>query len=357
MSERSFLFVVTREGLTVRRLAPAGEILELVRRLRELLEEPGRRARGRLEVTARRAYDLLVAPAVEVLERKQNLLIAPDLDLYYLPFEVLRPAEGGYLVSRWAVSYIPSATVLESLRSERRGTDGTGQRKEYVAFADPVAPRTAAEGASATEVDERRGLGEKIVRQWQPLPGARDEVSQVVRLFAPDEVAVYLGADATEENIKRNPWVSTARRLHFASHAFVDEQQPAYSGLLLSADEAGNEDGLLQAHEIFDLRLAADLVVLSACETGLGKQVRGEGLIGLTRAFMFAGARRIVVSLWSVSDRSTEKLMVHLYRNLKAGLGAGAALRRAKLELIREGAFSHPYHWAPFILVGDGGSR
>ncbi len=355
-AERSFLFVVTREGLAVRRLAPAGEILELVRRLRALLEKPGRLVRGQLEDAARRAYDLLVAPAADVLEGKQNLLIAPDLDLYYLPFEVLRPAAGDYLITRWAIAYVPSGTVLKSLRSERRGVAGTGRRKEYVAFADPVASR-APPGIAADELVERGALGETTVRQWRPLPGARDEVSQVARLFAPEDVAVYLGADATEEIIKQDPWVSTARRLHFASHAFVDERRPAYSGLLLSVDPAGTEDGLLQAHEIFDLELAADLVVLSACETGLGKQVEGEGLIGLTRAFMFAGARRIVVSLWPVADRSTEKLMVHLYRNLEAGLDAGAALRGAKLELIREPASSHPYHWAPFILVGDGGDR
>ena len=113
------------------------------------------------------------------------------------------------------------------------------------------------------------------------------------------------------------------------------------------------EDGLLQVYEIFNLKLNADLVVLSACKTGLGKEVRGEGLIGLTRAFMYAGARSLVVSLWQVADPSTAELMVKFYEQLDRATDKAAALRQAKLELIQAGRFAHPYYWAPFILAGE----
>ncbi len=359
---QAFLFVVTGDDFAARRLGPSDEILDLVRELRGALERPGRRQRGRRVTLARQGFERLIAPAADLLEGKQRLLIAPDRDLYYLPFEVLRTDSGaggaageeGYLIARWAVAYTPSATVLESLRSDTGESRSTARRpKAFVAFADPVLPGAEGDSGAGAGGDVRRGLGEQAVRRWRPLPGARREVSTVAGLFPPGAVAVYLGAEASEVNVKGNPLVATAGRLHFASHALLDEQRPAYSGLLLSAGEAGPEDGLLQAHEIFNLRLEADLVVLSACETGLGKRVRGEGLVGLTRAFMYAGARGLVVSLWPVYDRSTGELMVDFYRHLEAGLDAAAALRQAKLGLIREGTFAHPYHWASFILVGD----
>jgi CHAT domain-containing protein len=130
---------------------------------------------------------------------------------------------------------------------------------------------------------------------------------------------------------------------------------PNVSGFGIRASDfpARAEDGLLQMYEIFNMKLNADLVVLSACETGLGKDVKGEGLIGLTRAFLYAGTPSVVVSLWKVEDRSTADLMVRFYRHLKGGkLSKAEALRQAQLELIREGKFTHPYHWAPFVLVG-----
>ena len=174
--------------------------------------------------------------------------------------------------------------------------------------------------------------------------------------------------------------------IHFAVHGLLNENKPQYSGLVLSLPQeedektrsngqqpkgatdaseteatarAANgtiqvEDGLLQVYEIFNLRLNADLVVLSACETGLGKEVKGEGLIGLTRAFMYAGAPSLVVSLWKVQDLSTAELMVGFYRSLKNGsLSKAEALRQAQLELIRKGQLAHPYYWAGFVLMGQ----
>jgi CHAT domain-containing protein len=163
---------------------------------------------------------------------------------------------------------------------------------------------------------------------------------------------VLMGTSATELRFKRDEQPSKARYLHFATHGVISQQEPAYSYLLLSPDRAAGEDGRLHVFEILDLDLRADMVVLSACQTALGKEVSGEGIIGLTRSFLYAGAQRVVVTLWRVSDASTPQLMIYFYSGLRDGLDTLEALRQAKLRLLGGGQYSHPYHWAPFIQVG-----
>lgn len=160
--------------------------------------------------------------------------------------------------------------------------------------------------------------------------------------------------NATEENVKKPGNLAKFNYIHFATHGTINDQKPDLSSLVLTKGSNSAEDGLLQANEIFNLKLKADLVVLSACRTGLGKLVRGEGFIGLTRAFMYAGTPSVLVSLWSVSDISTATLMGEFYRNLvKNKLSKTDALRKAQLNLLVNEKFSHPFYWAPFILVGD----
>jgi CHAT domain-containing protein len=146
------------------------------------------------------------------------------------------------------------------------------------------------------------------------------------------------------------------RIVHFATHGLLDDQRPELSGLVLSlVDESGrSQDGFLRLNEIYNLRLSADLVVLSACQTGLGKEVRGEGLIGLTRGFMYAGARSVAASLWKVDDVATRELMKRLYTGLfKSGLKPAAALRAAQLEMLKTTQWRAPYYWAAFVLQGE----
>jgi CHAT domain-containing protein len=145
--------------------------------------------------------------------------------------------------------------------------------------------------------------------------------------------------------------VATAQRIHFAAHGFLNQERPELSGLALTRTDAPGDDGLLQVFEIFNLDLSAQLVVLSACETG-GTVVAGEGLVGLARAFLYAGAPTVVVSLWRIRDDSAPKLMVQFYRALDQHGDAAAALREAKRALIA-GGLAQPYYWAPFILVGE----
>ncbi len=187
------------------------------------------------------------------------------------------------------------------------------------------------------------------------LPYTRKEVTGIAEFFPIADQRVFLGADASESSAKTGR-LEGYRYIHFATHGIVDEENPTRSGVILSFDGSGQEDGILQVTEIMRLKLNADLVTLSACRSGLGKVVRGEGVLGLTRAFQYAGARSVVVSLWNVNDIATAELMKDLYESLKRGLPKDEALRQAKLKLLKgkQRSWQHPYYWAPFVLVGAG---
>jgi CHAT domain-containing protein/Tfp pilus assembly protein PilF len=349
--EASFLFLVSRTGLSVYPLPPADVLAKKAQELRKTLERPGILTLGRFRLAAGDLYEILLGAAGAQLAKTPNLLISPDGPLFLLPFEVLLadPARGGsyrdlgYLIRDHAVSYVPSASVLAGLREQRPASPpGTPLPKGLIAFGDPISPaaRVASAPVRATAFP------------WTApeLPGSGREVRAIADLYPAADVELYLRERATEENVKANPLIQTARRIHFATHGFIDEARPQLSGLMLTRDAASGQDGLLQVYEIFNLQLNAELVTLSACETALGAQVTGEGMVGLTRAFLYAGARSLLVSLWPVSDLSTPELMAAFYRDLGAGSKA-EALRRAKLDRILAG--EEPYRWAPFILAGD----
>ena len=349
--ERSFLFVVTREGLSSYVLPPASRIAGRVRRLRPALEHESLLTRGAYLESSRQLYQDLVAPASAALAGKTELVVVPDGALYYVPFEALltEDARGRsyndlpYLVRRYAVSYVPSASVLAGLRMPRSepAPAATGRRR-LAAFA----PFTAAGGTAAWERGALEG--------WNllPLPASQREVSQIAALY-PGSALELVGGDASESNASRNPAVAAAERLHFATHAQPDERHPELSGLVLASGPGADDDGFLQVYEIFNLKLSADLAVLSACQTALGKEVTGEGLVGLTRAFFYAGVPSVVVSLWNVVDGPTPDLMLSFYENLDRLGSRARALQQAKLAMIARRDFSHPAYWAPFILAGE----
>lgn len=187
------------------------------------------------------------------------------------------------------------------------------------------------------------------------LPYTRDEVLAISNLFPLDQRHVYLGAEAREETVKSEK-LDDFRFIHFATHSFLDEIRPGRSGILLSRAPQSLEDGILQMGEIMRLKMNADLVTLSACSTGLGKLVNGEGVLGLTRAFFYAGARNVAVLLWNVNDFATATLMVSFYRHLTRGVPESEALRQAKLSLLHSSQplWHHPYFWAAFVIEGEG---
>jgi CHAT domain-containing protein len=298
-------------------------------------------------------YQKLLQPAQSYLTKKSKLVIIPDGILNYLPFEVLLTENRGigsppsyselpYLMKKYPVSYAQSASVLKSLLSEKSGVSQTypGNRK-LVAFGDPV--YDSANDSSGTSANK-----------YQRLECSAKEIENIASLFKKGNADIYLRGDATEENVKREGELKKFNYVHFATHGFIDESKPDFSSLVLTQDKNSEEDGFLRATEIFNLNLNADLVVLSACQTGLGKLIRGEGMVGLTRAFMYAGTPSVLVSLWSVKDASTATLMSDFYKNLiKGKLSKTDALRKAQLSMLGNEKFAHPFYWAPFVLVGD----
>ncbi|HEX2164313.1 MAG TPA: CHAT domain-containing protein [Thermoanaerobaculia bacterium] len=337
LGERSSaVFVVTRDGFAAATLPGGGEIARLIGELRDDLERPPSGLARRLPADAVGALTrALVAPVAERLAEVRRLIVVPDRDLFYLPFEVLAdPAasdgEPGGLLRRWTVSYLPSAAVLPHLaRPERQDW-----RRELRVFADPAA-------APALAADRRDALA--------PLPGAQREAKRIAALFPVGGVDLLVGEEALESRLKQTAAEPAARRLHIASHGVISVEDAASSYVLFAADPG--EDGRLYLDEVFNLDLAAELVVLSGCETALGPRVVGEGLLGFARGFLYAGARDLVVSLWPVSDAGTEELMVDFYRHLLAGARPAEALRAAKLARIDDGA-AHPFLWAPFVVFG-----
>lgn len=360
--DRAYVFVVTRDRF---KTVPLGDPSDLAARVGELRSAiTGLLPPSRLAGPAHALYRDVLAPALAVAGELDELVVVPDGPLHLVPFEVLVTSAPGsarsfgeldFLVRRVAISYAPSATVLTHLEIDREGakTASSAAPPRLVAFADPTLDRPPVLdcGPIAPPPD---GTGESSVRRgFDPLTGARDEASAIATALG-DRTVVFAGAEASEVRVKRDPEVAAAERLHFAVHGLACETFPERSGLVLAAGEDSDEDGFLQAREIFGLRLAADLVVLSACDSGSGKLLSGEGVIGLTRAFFYAGAPTAVVSLWPVSDRSTAELMKTFYTALDHGDDKAVALQQARLRLIdRGGRYAAPFYWAPFVLLGS----
>jgi CHAT domain-containing protein len=285
--------------------------------------------------------------------------IVSDGVLAYVPFETLSgdaPHQQS-LLERFAISYAPSASALASIRTRSGGV--ALRSKEFIGFADPVYDRPGkmeGERSTTQPATHHAALESELERGFDltNLPYTRTEVSNIRSLFPVARRQIYLGSEAREEKVKAEK-LDDYRYVHFAAHGYIDEQHPRRSGIVLSLNGNEKEDGFLQMHEIMRLKLNADLVTLSACRTGVGTLFRGEGVLGLSRAFFYAGAASVVVSLWNVNDAATAELMKSFYQNLGRGMPKDEALRQAKLALLKspQRTWHHPYYWAPFVLVGE----
>ena len=338
--------------------------------------------------SAHALYKTILAPAAGAFAGKRLLVVA-DGSLNFVPFEALvtEPATGApdftalaYLVKSNEVAYAPSASVVAALRrhaAEARRAQAGGS---VLVVADPVfnsadvrakANGAAPDGTAANgDRNITRGLTLepaladsagvsaaatdklKIAR----LVNTRSEANEIAQLARSSQTGadVWLDLEASEGNLAARD-VRRYRVLHFATHGLLNTRHPQMTGLVLSLVGENKGDGFLRVNEVFNFRLGAPLVMLSACETGLGKEKRGEGVMGLTRAFMYAGAPTVGVSLWAVADRSTAQLMGDFYRGYFTNKGAqpNGALRQAQLKMIANPRYSAPYYWAPFVLIGD----
>jgi CHAT domain-containing protein len=328
-------------------------------------------------------YKAVLEPAASMLGEKRLLVVA-DGALNYVPFEVLLKtadsgdfASLGYLVKTNEIVYAPSASVVGAIKQQRAKTNN----RAMLIIADPVfnsndARAKKAPAATAGTDAEVRGLGiqsalkdvagdtpgpaTNAAMEGLPLArltGTRTEAEQISKLAKASggQADVWLDLDASEENLDTRD-MSKYRVIHVATHGLLNAERPQFTGVVLSLVGNKTRDGFVRTDEVFNLRLGSPLVMLSACETGLGKEKRGEGVMGLTRAFMYAGAPTVGVSLWSVADKSTADLMTDFYQRLlstSATSTASGALRGAQLAMISGKKYSAPFYWAPFVLVGD----
>ncbi len=364
---RSFLWSVTPDTSRLHELPPRSEIEELARETYRLLAgSRDRRQRGRLRLVAGELSRMLLGPVAGGLG-KQRLVVVGDGALLHVPFAALpiprgHPAASGGagqdLMLRWhEVVQVPSLPVLAALRrrppAPEAGFPGRGTSGGVLAVvADPVLglddPRLATPGAGLARAGP--------VTPLRRLDGAGDEAAAILALVPEAERLAVLGFDASRQTVVSGV-LGNYRFVHFATHGLFDPARPELSGLVLSRlDPRGQpRDGwILRPHEVIRLDLPVEMVVLSACRTGLGREVRGEGLVGLTQAFFHAGAARVLVSFWPVDDRATAALMERLYRGiLQDGLRPAAALRSAQLSMLGETPWQAPYYWAGFFFQGE----
>jgi CHAT domain-containing protein len=396
-ANKSYLWAVTQTSIKSYELPKRAEIESAARRVYELLnvrnqineKETPAQERARLAQAdaqyrdaAARLSQMVLAPVAGELGTKR-LLIVSDGALQYIPFTALpgpatssRTAMNVPLVVSHEIVNLPSASTISVLRQEVQGRKPA--EKVVAVLADPVfdsADERARQAVARAGVEtEKQGAAKKrelplgmeraatesgLLRgeelQIPRLPGTRDEATKILSLVPPAQRKGAFDFAASRQTAS-SAELAQYRYVHFATHGFLNSLHPELSGIVLSmVDEKGTpQDGFLRAHEVFNLKLPAELVVLSACQTGLGKEVKGEGLIGLTRGFMYAGAPRVVVSLWSVADDATAELMARFYRGmLKEKLRPAAALRAAQVSLMREREWKSPFYWAAFTLQGE----
>jgi len=316
-----------------------------------------------------RAYTILLRPVIRYFGNRKYLIIAPHDKLYLLPFEVFVVDKGKpiYVVDRWFVSYYPSGSILVLNRKYQEKKPQP--RKPLFAIGDPVfSPdderyvEKKKEYKLAMVTKKRNALSRRIwggkMIEFKRIPNTGKEVKAIGRLLGVSEKSgdIKTGVKATEREVKKIDHTKYKYE-HYATHGVLKGDIPGLRepALVLSLPNLNDpvlDEGFLTMSEIFGLKTNAEMVVLSACTTALGEEVPGEGLVGLTRAFMYAGTPSVVASLWSVDDPATAKLMTSYYRYLKQGRDKAQALSLAKRELRRKGYYN-PFYWAPFILHGE----
>ncbi|MEN3336090.1 MAG: hypothetical protein V7641_5455 [Blastocatellia bacterium] len=391
-NERSYLWLVSRTEIKSFELPRRAEIEATARSFYEFLNTPNSiyasaqairdaQQQEMLE-TALRLSQALLGPVAAQLGQKRLVIVA-DGALQYLPFAALpdpvaskrNPETLQPLIAQHELVSLPSISVLTELRKELAVRKPAP--KNLAVLADPVfyadderVKRNSTEGTAnppkapsvkagsliekvekIAQESRARRQGEHLLR----LTGTRKEAEGILALVPAVGTRKALDFEANRA-LASSGELSQYRYVHFATHGLLDSRHPELSAIVLSlVDENGNaQDGFLRAHEVYNLNLPADVVVLSGCQTGLGKEIRGEGLIGLTRGFMYAGAARVVVSLWSVDDEATAELMVGFYSSLlKEGKRPAEALRVAQLKLMQQARWRAPHYWAAFILQGD----
>jgi CHAT domain-containing protein len=363
--DRSYVWAVEPGALHVWELPARAVIEKLAQDAYELVIN---RSSGAAPTALKALSDAVIRPALSVL-RNKRLLIVADGPLQRIPFSALpSPGSSQPMLVAHEIVMLPSASALAAIRRDASGR--TPAPKLLALLADPVfdlsdprVPQAETMRARRSEETTRRlehslegtpAVAEKPLHIPR-LPYTAQEAEQILA-SAPGKSFLKLDGFKANKTMALSGVLSDYRYLHFATHGYLNTEHPGLSAMVLAqiGDQGYAEDGFLRASDIYNMKLSADLVVLSACQTGLGKDVRGEGTMGLTRAFLYAGAPRVVVSLWSVNDLATAKLMAGFYRRmLRERLRPSEALRQAQLEMRKQNRWSSPYYWAAFVQQGE----
>ncbi len=368
--ERSYLWAVTKTNITSYELPKREDIEAATQKFRDALTIPSQRTIPEAAKAADPLSEILLTPVAKQLGHKR-LVVVSDGALQYIPFAALtspNSQQKSYepLINAHEIITLPSASTIALLRHEHQGRKRSP--KKVAVLADPVfspsdervkhqstsEPSTTHNSHSLPELQLSRAMRESGIT-FDRLRFTRQEAEQILSLVPPQESQTFVDF-AASRTTATSQQLQQYRIIHFATHGILNSKHPELSGVVLSlVDETGKpQNGFLRLQDVFNLNLSAELVVLSACETGLGEEVKGEGIVGLTRGFMYAGSPRVVVSLWSVDDQGTSELMKIFYTKMwRQGLQPAAALRAAQIEMWRNQNFAAPYYWAAFTLQGE----
>ena len=382
--KRSFLWAVSPDKIETIELPAQADFDERINRLLELLSDRQHRSAedvaefqkriaeqdAKFQIKAQELSDILLGAAAEKIKGKR-LLVVPDGGLHYLPLAALpAPAVFGKnspLVAENEIIYQPSAATLLLLQENFQSSNLPD--KTMLVFADPVFSiqdeRIAAKGANQTNAKDSTLsiiLPSELFRSGETgnsilprLTASQTEATTIAQLADWNQATIISGAAANRERVFQSD-IGQYKIVHFAAHGVLNEEKPEFSGIVLSLfDENGEpREGFLRLHDIYSLRLASDLVVLSACQSGVGKEIKGEGAVSLTRGFLQAGSKSVLSSLWKVEDVATAELMRHFYEALlKERLAPSAALRQAQLKMSENPRWRSPFYWAAFTLQGE----
>jgi len=315
--DKTYLWIVDNDSIdTIILNLNKEEAAEMIKDYREEIADNVTREKIQSEVwkeMSEKLYTVLLKDAEDFIKNKKRLIFVPHLSLNYLPFQALINGEGKSLIENYEILYLPSGNVLKYCKEKN-----TFSKNQLVAF----------------------GLGDMAIAGHSPLPYSIKEINNINKFYESDKI--YFEQEMTLDKFYEE--AGNGDLIHFATHSKLEPDAPLLSKLIFA-------DKHLLVFEVFHLKLPASLVTLSACSTGMGKLVEGDELIGLSRAFIYAGTPSVCVSLWNVSDLSTSNLMSNFYYHLKNGKTKSEALRLAQIETKKK--FKHPFFWAPFILIGD----
>ena len=342
-NQNSYGFAITKNGINIFPIPVKSELQDLVTSHVQAITD-----KDSIDFdSGKELFQVLVLPALD--NKIKKIIFIPDDILHFLPFETLitQQNKSRWLIEDYEIAYAPSISSYREI-VRRKEKNASRQRSDFLAFGDPNFGPMESETKGE---DIFQNFYSSNAFHFYRLKYSGTEIDRISSLFSQKRTDIFVREEATEEHLK-NLKLDDYKIIHFATHSLIDDKKPARSSIVLSLNDNKEEDGFVQMREIYNLKLNADLVTLSACQTGLGQYIRGEGIEGLNRAFFFAGSSSVLMSLWAVNDQATSQLMERFYTHLRSSKQIAFSLRETKLEMIASEAVSHPYYWAGFIVTG-----